>query len=403
VLDPEREHVPGARPVISVRADDDPEFLREVERRARRRVALRRRGVDHGTVVALDPAGLVGPRQRRRRREVIAEQRWRAAQPILLPGAVAAPAGLGARVQALQERLLAGGSAALAGWLRAAGVAAVDPGAPRFDPERDLARCVVAPERGRDLWVKAGRLSTHPGDRSLRVRVSFGAEGADDASRDEARHRATAEIGRKALPGLQALLEPPSDSRAEAPLAAASRHAGAPRGAAQPIAYWNAPDGGARFHHDAFDEAAEGGQRGVMYWQATGSTLWLALSIEDLAARVRELVGWLVEGELAWLRADVAPGDADLARLADLAARRDVLLHELAQPGCGALGALVDRGPEFTALLADAGHAVLLEPGDVLLLPNHGLDRTAMHSVFHAGTAGGSAYGVSCALREDVR
>jgi hypothetical protein len=86
--------------------------------------------------------------------------------------------------------------------------------------------------------------------------------------------------------------------------------------------------------------------------------------------------------------------------LKDVTSSRAVLLHELARPDCGILGPLVNRGPEFTALLADAGHALLLRPGDVILRPNHGLERTAMHSVFHAG--GELAYGLSFALREDA-
>jgi hypothetical protein len=59
----------------------------------------------------------------------------------------------------------------------------------------------------------------------------------------------------------------------------------------------------------------------------------------------------------------------------------------------------VNRGPEFTAWLADAGHAALLGPGDAILLPNHGLRRTAMHSVFCAGEE--VAYGLSLAIRSD--
>jgi len=395
VLDPEREPAPDALPIVAVRDEDEPEFLREVERRERRRIRLRRRGVEHGTLSALDPGGLVGPRPRRRRREVIAEQRWRAAQPIFLPGAAAAPRGLEERARRLHGRLLAG---ELAAWLRESGVALADDDAPCFDAERDLARCVFDARHGDGQWAKLGRLSTHPDDRSLRLRFSFGAEEADDASRDEARHHETTKLARRLLPGADALFAPREDGNA---LERASRCAGIPLYPTQGIGYWNAPNGGARFHHDAFDEDAVGGQRGVLYWQATGRTLWLALSIEDLGARVREMIGWLTGGELEWVRADVAPTDADLARLVEVTARRDVLLHELALPGCGVLGPLVDRGPEFTELCADAGHAILLEPGDALLLPNHGLDRTAMHSVFHAG--GPVAYGLSWALREDLR
>jgi hypothetical protein len=53
--------------------------------------------------------------------------------------------------------------------------------------------------------------------------------------------------------------------------------------------------------------------------------------------------------------------------------------------------------PETSAYLADAGHACVLRPGDVLLLPNHGLERTAMHSVWCASERPG--YGLSLALR----
>jgi len=59
----------------------------------------------------------------------------------------------------------------------------------------------------------------------------------------------------------------------------------------------------------------------------------------------------------------------------------------------------VNRGPEFTAWLADAGHAAILAPGDAILLPNHGLTRTAMHSVFCASDE--TAYGLSFAIRAD--
>ena len=51
----------------------------------------------------------------------------------------------------------------------------------------------------------------------------------------------------------------------------------------------------------------------------------------------------------------------------------------------------------MTGLLADAGHACVLEPGDAILLPNHGYARTAMHSVFCASEE--TTYGISLAVR----
>jgi hypothetical protein len=128
--------------------------------------------------------------------------------------------------------------------------------------------------------------------------------------------------------------------------------------------------------------------------------VWLALSLEDLALRAIELLQMMQEGELAWVREELFGRADDWSRALQLAADQRALERELALPGCGRLASLVNRGPEFTALLADSGHALVLRPGDVLLLPNHGLhglERTAMHSVFCAGEQAG--YGLSLAMR----
>jgi hypothetical protein len=168
----------------------------------------------------------------------------------------------------------------------------------------------------------------------------------------------------------------------------------------QAIAYWNAPEGGALFHHDAFfEDGRASGQLGVGYVQLTGSTFWLALSTPDLAERVREFVDLLAAGELRWVRARLAPHAREFGALEQLVADRRALERELGLPGCGRLAALVNHGPEFSALLADAGHAALLHAGDAILLPNHGPALTAMHSVFCAGEETG--YSLSLAIRPD--
>jgi hypothetical protein len=176
--------------------------------------------------------------------------------------------------------------------------------------------------------------------------------------------------------------------------------AGEPALLTQAIGYWNAPEGGALFHHDAFHEDGRAtGQLGVCYVQLTGSTFWLALSTQDLAERVREFLELLGAGELGWVRTRLAPAARDFRVLEALAADGEALARELGLPGCGRLAALVNHGPEFSALLADAGHALRLDPGDALLLPNHGPACTAMHSVFCAGEETG--YGLSLAIRPD--
>ena len=114
---------------------------------------------------------------------------------------------------------------------------------------------------------------------------------------------------------------------------------------------------------------------------------------------MQEFAESLADGELPWVRAQVFPTESSFRRFRELASDARALRGELALPGCGALCALVNRGPEFTSFLADAGHAWILDAGDAILLPNHGYDRTAMHSVFCAGDE--TAYGLSLAIRPD--
>jgi hypothetical protein len=136
----------------------------------------------------------------------------------------------------------------------------------------------------------------------------------------------------------------------------------------------------------------------VVYVQLAGRTAWVALSIEDLSRRVIEFVEYMQEGELAWVREDLFPDRETFQWLERMVARFGRVRKELGKPGCGRLGPLVGRGPEFTSLLADAGHGFILEPGDGIVLPNQGLECTCMHSVFCASPE--PTYGVSMAVRE---
>src|SRR6185295_5968956 len=98
----------------------------------------------------------------------------------------------------------------------------------------------------------------------------------------------------------------------------------------QAISYWNAPEGGALFHHDAFHEdGRDTGQLGVCYVQLSGATFWLALSTPDLAERVREFLDMLQDGELAWVRQRLAPGAREFRALTGLAADAEALVREL--------------------------------------------------------------------------
>ena len=402
--DPDRESIPGALPVVSVHEDDEPSTLAEIEERAQATLELTRRGHWHGEWAVLEPDDEEEDLDTGR-----LTARWRDARPIVLPGILDdVVEELGDeldRAEADHEVLSEAGG--LRTWLSARAEALE----PHFrlagrdlshaDPERDLQRCgltfVAHPERAssktvRDLWLKTGWLSTHEDDASLRMRFSFGREVDDDASADALRHGLVTRLAEACLPETVALHEHPDVSAILATLC------GEPITFSQHIAYWNAPEGGALFHHDAFGDPDVSGQRGVLFAQLTGHTAWLALSIEDLATRVTEFLEAMRDGELHWVRSQVF-GD-EFPRALELASDHERLISELGLPGCGFLGRLCDRGPEFTSFLADAGHALVLSPGDALLLPNHGTRRTAMHSVFCAG--GRTGYALSLAIRSKV-
>ncbi len=272
--------------------------------------------------------------------------------------------------------------------------------------ERDLARAFVSwkaprnrtvkgPTSVSNLWIKTQQLSMHEDDASVRMRFSFGDEGTDDASRDMARHKLVREMANRLMPEAAAIHE---DLELRALL---QEWIGATPILTQGIAYWNSPNGGALFHHDAFDEPQHGRQRGVLYSQITGSTAWLALSIQDLALRVREFVEFMADGTLPAahkaLIEDREEGEETLRVVAD----NDRLMKTLSEPSCGILGPLVNYGPDFTALCADAGHGFVLAPGDVICLPNHGYESTCMHSVFCAGEETGFSLSLAVRSTED--
>ena len=392
---PDRDHCPGARPVLAYRAEDDPEYLAGLDTRARQRVPLQRRGVWHGEWVELRPDQAPEPR---RPREALLDERWHRARPILLPGLLERkgswPAQAQERLALFDSLQRPEGLAEFIANRPADGAPHWNPtgSLPLYDPSRDIACLGLAGHAGKGVWVKSGHLSTFDEDRSLRVRFSAGGEGKHDASRDLEAHRQVQSLAQQLLPETRtiestpALLEP-LEEWVEGPIFFT-----------QHIAYWNAPGGGALMHHDAFREPLEGGQRGVVYVQLAGRTAWVALSIEDLSRRVIEFVEYMQEGELAWVREDLFPDRETFQWLERMVARFGRVRKELGKPGCGRLGPLVGRGPEFTSLLADAGHACILEPGDGIVLPNQGLECTCMHSVFCASPE--PTYGVSMAVRE---
>lgn len=325
-------------------------LVQALQRRGRDVWPLRRRGCDHGFVVPL-----------RRPTPDAAEiaARWRTAEPVHLPGLLAprlppfAPAI--AATLAMFARLRRGGALLpeLQRRLRDRDDFAYT-GSGGGDDAREIERLHVDAVRGdasvaEDLWAMLAWIAS-PGQRdvSLRLRFSFGPDSveerlqADEALADWAAHFAEAAFPEgAAIVGsveLQSLLR----QLLRRPFRLSER-----------IVYNNAPGGGAMFHHDA-----ETSQLGVVFSQLQGHTAWLAIGKRRLA-RLLVHVGAARTATAAMARLD-RDDDAALARL---------LNH--------------DAG--FTAQLAARGALFVLQAGDCMLLPSHGTDDVAWHSVFALG------------------
>jgi hypothetical protein len=394
VFSPDREMVPGSRRVVSFDQQDEEDYLKAIEEVASLKVQLRRRDHDHGAWAELDlTASGINPLRHAPDPALLAE-RWNAARPILLPGLFAdIPTEIGDEGLALGARLTEPDG--LKRWLESQrGLLPAEFGLlsrGHSDDPRCIEKRAFKHTGETAPWLMSTRLSDSPDDASVRLRVSFGREVEDDASSDQEAHLTVTRLAESLLPGAlridldRELLGKVNDlTEGETYLT-------------QHIGYWNAPNGGALMHHDAFDEPDNGGQRGVVYTQLAGTTAWLALSIEDLADRLVDYCEFLDQGGAEWVRKAIWPDRRDFERAMARTHNRRAFLKELALPGCGKFAGLVNLGPDFTSFLADAGHAFFLRAGDSLLMPSHGLDRCLMHSVFCASDT--PTYAISAALR----
>lgn len=196
-----------------------------------------------------------------------------------------------------------------------------------------------------NLWCKVSWLSFHDTDPSLRFRFSFGLEGYEDVSQDPNREILTAELAECLFPESQIITKNEILIQNLKNLLKAHRLNFVER-----IVYFNAPNGGAQFHHDV-----ERGHEGVIYAQLTGTTFWLALPKSELVKEVQKFFG----------------------------SQKDIceLMTETH----------LDQTPEFTRHLIKQGHGFILQPGDVILLPQKSEDHCTWHTVFTIGDEMGEA------------
>ncbi len=399
---PDRDRCPGLRPVVSCSPGDDPGFLEAVDARTHRRLRLERHGQWHGEWAELEESAAPASGLPL---EAEWTARWHEARPIVLRGLFEAELDVSAERASLHEELTERGG--LRHFLQAS--------QPNLDPPFRVGRDVAAnsergeierillawsaqPERRgsavvRDLWVRSRWLSAGGEERSLLLETGFGGGESRARDRDPRLHRRVAELGEALLP--EALLL----ARCEELLARLAAFVGAPALLTRHALLWLAPGGGLPFGARGLGSPRPPDHLGHCYLQLSGQSAWLALSTDDLVRRCAELVEYLVEGELSWVRRALYAEDDALEGLKRLLGDHRRARRELARPGCGLLRSAVDRGPEFSALLADAGHALVLEPGDLLLLPSHGFELRCAASLFAAHESEVSA-GLTAAIRE---
>lgn len=343
-------HRPIAQPYARLLAPHKAAIAAAWRRRGREPMELRRRGVDFGWILEI---------HRRAPSASAIARAWRAGEGVFLPGLLGDEpqrwtAAITATLQ-MFDRLRAGGDylaeleARLADdqELQYAG-STVD----RNDP-REIERVFVDAVRGEevlasDLWSKLTWIADDTTDRSLRIRFSSGKEQLEDwMLQTETTARWVDEYAARAFPECAAVVDCAAlwqtlAAQIERPFRLSER-----------IVYNNAPGGGAVFHHDA-----EPGQLGVAFNQLEGCTAWFAIGKRRLAHL--------------------------LARHGAARNERDAM-ERLDRGDDEALWRLLNRDVAFAELLAAHGAMFVVRTGDTILLPSHGIDDAAWHSVFALG------------------
>lgn len=234
------------------------------------------------------------------------------------------------------------------------------------------------------LWVKLSWLSFIEDDESLRFRFSFGIVGYEDVAADYQRQCFAAELTEAIFPesslvstnkALQSLLADTLDVNQVDYV--------------ERIIYFNAPQGGAQFHQDV-----ERGHLGVVYAQLQGRTGWVALSKQKLIDEILTFMS-TADAQEAYL-ASINNDDA-WEKLAEITQDRDQLNSYLDEPDNEPLEYLLNRVPKFTQQLVEHGYAYILNPGDVILLPQKDQNDCCWHTVFCLDKFAGQA--LSFAIR----
>lgn len=239
---------------------------------------------------------------------------------------------------------------------------------------------------GENLWCKCSWLSYEDDDDSLRFRFSFGMAGYEDVAADVERQIYAGELTERIFPE-SAIIS--GDKKLEQKLCKAL---GIDKLAyVERIIYFNAPNGGAQFHQDV-----ERGHLGVVFAQVRGRTGWLACSKDELMDEVQKFVADAKNrATLEKLLSDASTRK----ELTTLSADRNQLTLWMDDNDCNEpLELLLNRCPEFYKQLSDCGYTFIINPGDIILLPQKGINECCWHTVFCLDDFAGEA--LSFAIRE---
>lgn len=229
-----------------------------------------------------------------------------------------------------------------------------------------------------DIWMRLSWLSFDEEDASLRFRFSFGLEGLEDVSQDLQRQRLAAKLEERIFQESAIITQHETLNAAVAEIIGHTNYEYLER-----IVYFNAPNGGAQFHHDA-----EKGHVGVVYAQLSGKTFWLALSKAQL---IQELQFFIAdENNQQAFKQDLLKEKLDTSFIKNIAEHEFIeqALNDLFHPE---LMLLLNKNKAFFEQLVKAGYAYFLQEGDVLLLPQESMNACAWHSVFCVGEKAGEA------------
>ncbi len=222
---------------------------------------------------------------------------------------------------------------------------------------------------GENLWCKASWLSFEDDDASLRFRFSFGMVGYEDVAADLTRQHYAAQLTEAIFPESSIISSNPKLEDFMQQVLGTEKIAYVER-----IVYFNSPNGGAQFHQDV-----ERGHLGVVFAQVHGRTGWLACSKTQL---MDEIVSFVNDPANVAALAALLPDESMAQALSQKSKERQQLNSWMDNRDNEPLELLINRCPEFYRHLIEQGYGYILNPGDIILLPQKSIDDCAWHTVF---------------------